>query len=57
MEKLKLPVFKGKMPEKRVLSMDDYLKFVIYNLRHTVKNRLKKKMRRESMVNVKFALE
>ena len=57
MEKLKLPVFKGKLPEKRVLSMDDYLKFVIYNLRHTFKNRLNKKMRRVSMVRAPFALK
>ena len=57
MEKLKLPVFKGRMPEKRILSMDDYLKFVIYNLRHTFKNKLSKKMRRASMVKVPFVLK
>ncbi len=36
MEKLNLPIFKGVSPAKKQLSMDDYLKFVMFNLEHTV---------------------
>ncbi len=34
MKKLKLPVIKGSMSEHRTLSMDDYLEFVQFNLKH-----------------------
>ena len=56
MEKLNLPVFKGDFPARKPLSMDDYLKFVIFNLRHTFKNKLSKKKRKAHMANVPFAI-
>ncbi len=36
MEELNFPVIKGPTPPPKTLSMDEYLKFVIFNLRHTV---------------------
>lgn len=57
MEKLKFPVFKGKMPEKSPLSMDDYLEFVTYNLSHRPLNRFEKKERRAMMVKVPFVFK
>lgn len=48
MEKLNLPVFKGSLPEGRSLSMDDYLKFTMLNLRYIIDikeaNKWKKKL-------------
>ena len=35
MEKMKLPVICNIPTKDKWLSMDDYLKFVIFNLRHT----------------------
>lgn len=57
MEKLRLPDFKGCLPAKKPLSMDEYLKFVIFNLRHTFKNKLSKKMRRAQIVRAPFAIK
>jgi len=50
MEKLKLPVVKGRTPESKQLSMDDYLKFVYLNLKYT----LDRKSKRQAAVNVPF---
>ena len=35
MKKLKFPIMRGPMPEKKRLSMDDYLKFVNFHLKYT----------------------
>ncbi len=35
MKKLKLPIIKAPMQKSKILSMDDYLKFVQFNLEHT----------------------
>lgn len=34
--KLKFPVIKGSGPKDRHLNMDDYLEFIMFNLRHVV---------------------
>lgn len=34
MKKLNLPIIKGKLPPKKVLSMDDYFKFVKFNCQY-----------------------
>lgn len=57
MKELKLPDFKGSLPAKKPLSMDEYLKFVIFNLRHTFKNKLSKKMRKALIVRAPFAIK
>lgn len=57
MEKLKLPVFKNGLPPRRPLSMDDYLKFVIFNLKYVVKNKPNKKLRRSQLLNVPFVIQ
>ena len=53
MEKLILPIIKKKPPPAKKLSMDDYLKFVNFNLKFFPKNENKRK---SSYVNVPFVL-
>jgi len=56
MEKLNLPVIKGKTPPPRSLSMDDYLKFVSLNLKYTSDRGSIRKHKKTSAVNVPFSL-
>ena len=37
MKKLKLPIIKNAPNQKKSLSMDEYFKFVMFNLKHTDK--------------------
>lgn len=57
MEKLNLPVIKGKTPSPRYLSMDDYVKFVDLNLRYTLDRKNIRKYKRLLAVNVPFSLK
>jgi len=55
MKKLKLPIIKEPLPEPKILSMDDYLEFVEFNLKYTSFDReVDKKWRKMSAVNVPF---
>ncbi|MDP2911436.1 MAG: hypothetical protein Q8N76_03785 [Candidatus Omnitrophota bacterium] len=56
MDKLNLPVIKGDVPLPKSLSMDDYLKFVIFNLRYTVDRKAVREQKKLAMVNVRFSL-
>lgn len=57
MEDLRLPIIKGEdMFNKKSLSMDDYLKFVLFNLKYTVDIDAVKKWKRGLAVNVSFSL-
>jgi len=39
MRKLNLPIIKGGIPSPKYLSMDDYLRFVILNLKYPVRDK------------------
>ena len=56
MKKLKLPIFKSSLPEAKILSMDDYLKFVQFNLKHTFDKQSYANWKRMLVVNVRFSL-
>ena len=56
MEKLNLPVLKGKMPQGRRLSMNDYLKFVNLHLKYTFNRKAARRWKKMSAVNVAFSL-
>lgn len=57
MQKLRFPIFKRNGPPERWLSMDDYLKFVVMNLKFTVKDKEANKEWRELLaVNVPFRM-
>ncbi len=57
MDELKLPIPKDLHPEPKVLSMDEYAKFVEWNLVHTVDRVSDRKRRESERVNVMFALK
>ena len=57
MEKLKLPVVKGRTPKPKRLSMDDYLKFVYLNLKYTLDRKNIRKYKSLLAVNVPFSLK
>lgn len=57
MEDLNLPIIKGEdIFNKKYLSMDDYLKFVLFNLKHTVNIKAVREWKKELAVNVSFSL-
>lgn len=56
-EKLKLPVIKGNLPPSKHLSMDDYLKFVNLNLKHTVDMESVRRQKRARAVNAAFVIK
>lgn len=57
MDELNLPIIKGEdISKKKVLSMDDYLKFVEFNLKHTVNIEAARKEKKALAVNVPFVL-
>jgi len=51
---LKLPVIKGTGPTNRHLSMTEYLKFVMFNLKHTVDIAAGRKLKREMFAGKPF---
>ncbi len=55
-EKLNLPVIKGTLPAARCLSMDDYVNFVILNLKYIVDKRAVRKQKKLAAVNIPFSL-
>ena len=56
MKKLKLPVIRGPLSEARTLSMDDYLKFVQFNLRHAFDKKAYAKWKKMLVVNTPFLM-
>ena len=56
MKKLKFPIIKGPLPEPKRLSMDDYLKFVEFNLKHAFDKKAYTKWKKLLIVNVPFSL-
>ena len=57
MKKLKLPIFKSPLAEAKILSMDDYLKFVQFNLKHAFDKRAYAKWKKMLVVNAPFSLK
>ena len=55
--KLNLPVPEGPLPEARSLSMDDYYRFVLWNLKHTVDLKACREQKKREVVNVRFNLK
>lgn len=56
MKDIKLPIIKGIKNEKRVLSMDEYLQFVQFNLKHTFDRKSYEEQKKQLGVNVPFSL-
>jgi len=56
MKEFKLPVIKTKGLKKKYLSMDDYLKFVMFNLEHTVDIKSCRKQKRRTTCDVPFTV-
>lgn len=57
MKKLKLPIIKAPRQEPKILSMDDYLKFVQFNLKHTFDRKVYAKWKKMLAVDVPFSLK
>lgn len=57
MERLKFPIIKGGLPEGKHLNMDDYLKFVSWNLKFTLKRKDNAGLRKLLPINVPFSLK
>ena len=56
MEDLKLPPIHEPAPPTPVLSMDDYLKFVEFNLKHNFDREAYEERKKKLAVNVRFSL-
>lgn len=57
MDKLKLPIIKEPIGRHKPLSMDDYLRFVRFNLQYTVDKRAAREWKKLLFVNVLFSLK
>lgn len=57
MEKMKLPIIRGIPKKEKWLSMDDYLKFVIFNLRCAAGKESSREWKKMLGVNVPFVLK
>ncbi len=57
MEKLNLPVIDFKTPTAKKLTMDDYLKFVLLNLRYTCKRPANSELKSRRAVKAPFEIK
>ena len=57
MKELKLPIIKDAKSKEKILSMDEYLKFVQFNLEHTFDKKAYVKWKKMLNVNVAFRLK
>jgi hypothetical protein len=57
MKKLNLPIIKDSLKEARTLSMDEYLKFVQFTLRHAFDKQAYAQWKKRLSVNVSFSLK
>jgi len=55
--KLKFPVIKGALPAPRALSMNDYLRFVLFNIKYTLDKKVYRNWKKTSGVNVPFVFK
>ena len=56
MKKLKLPVIQGRLSKARTLSMDDYLKFVQFNLKHAFDKKAYAKWKKTLVIHTPFSI-
>ncbi len=56
-EKLKFPVIKNKLAVPKALSMNDYLHFVLFNIKHTLDKKSYRKSKMASGVKVPFVFK
>ncbi len=56
MKKLNLPIIKTPLSQPKILSMDDYLKFVQFNLKYAFDKRAYAKWKKMLAVNVRFVI-
>jgi hypothetical protein len=57
MKELKLPIIKNTKSKEKVLSMDEYLKFVQFNLKHAFDRKAYAKWKKMLSVNVAFSIK
>ncbi len=57
MDKLRFPIIKKPLPEPKTLSMDDYLRFVYFNIKYTFDRKAYRNWKKESAVNVAFVFK
>ena len=56
MKKLKLPIVQAPHRKAKILSMDEYLKFVQFNLKHAFDKKAYAKWKKISVVNAPFVI-
>jgi len=56
MNDFKLPIIKETKTQKRILSMDEYLKFIQFNLQHAFDKKAYEKWKKMLSVNVPFSI-
>ncbi|MFC1668681.1 hypothetical protein ACFL1T_04815 [Chlamydiota bacterium] len=56
-KKLKLPIIKENLKEDAVPSMEEYLEFIMFNLKYTVNKKEYRKWKKISAVNVPFRIK
>ena len=54
MERLNLPVFSKKADKKRRLTMDEYLRFVLDNLKYTKNAAVAKRLKKNTFIVKRF---
>jgi hypothetical protein len=57
MKILKLPVIRGNAPKARILSMNEYVKFIQFNLQQAFDKKAYAKWKKMSVVNVLFSIK
>lgn len=57
MKKLNLPVVKRMLLAAKCLSMNDYMKFIFFNLKYTTDKKTVRKQKKLTAVNVPFLLK
>ncbi len=57
MDKLKFPIIKKPLPDPKALSMDDYLRFISFNIKHALNKNAYQSWKRKSAVNVAFVFK
>jgi hypothetical protein len=57
MKELKFPIFKVPLQQPKILSMDDYLKFVQFNLKYTFDRQAYARWKKMQIVDVPFRLK
>ncbi len=56
-KKLRFPIITGANPSKKILSMDEYLEFVLFHLKYTFNQKTYKKWKKISAVTAPFSIK